>query len=49
MKRNKYVIELTSKEQRLCLEAMINFRNSVLAQGIDTADIDKLIKLLSKM
>ena len=49
MRRNKHVIELTPKKQRLCLKAMINFRNSVLSQGIDTVDIDKLIKLLSKM
>ena len=49
MRKNKYIIELTSKECHLCLEAMINFRNSVFAQGIDTFDIDKLIKLLSKM
>ena len=46
--KNKYALELTAKERRLCLNAMLNFRNKVLAQGIDTADIDKLIKLLSK-
>lgn len=46
--KNKYVLELTAKEWRLCLNAMLNFRNKVLVQGIDTTDIDKLIKLLSK-
>ena len=46
--KNKYVLELTVKERHLCLKAMLNFRNKVLVQGIDTADIDKLIKLLSK-
>ena len=46
--KNKYIIEFTAKERRLCLNAMLNFRNKILAQGIDTADIDKLIKLLSK-
>ena len=46
--KNKYVLELTAKERRLCLNAMLNFRNKVLVQGIDTADVDKLIKLLSK-
>ena len=46
--KNKYVLELNAKERHLCLKAMLNFRNKVLAQGIDTVDIDKLIKLLSK-
>ena len=46
--KNKYVLELTAKERHRCLNTMLNFRNKVLAQGIDTADIDKLIKLLSK-
>lgn len=30
------------------IDFMLNFRNKALVQGIDTADIDKLIKLLSK-
>lgn len=46
--KNKYILELNTKERRLCLNAMLNFRNKVLVQGIGTADIDKLIKLLSK-
>ena len=46
--KNKYVLELTVKERYLCLNAMLNFRNKTLAQGVDTVDIDKLIKLLSK-
>lgn len=46
--KNKYVLKLTAKERHLCLNAMLNFRNNVLAQGIDTGDIDKLIKLLSR-
>ncbi len=46
--KNKYVLELTAKERHLCINAMLNFRNKVLARGIDTGDIDKLIKLLSR-
>lgn len=46
--RNKYVIELTSIERHLCINALLSFRNKALTKGIDTSDIDKLIKLLSK-
>lgn len=46
--KNKYVLEFNAKERHLCLKAMLNFRNKVLMQSIDTADIDKLLKLLSK-
>ena len=46
--KNKYILELNTKERHLCLNAMLNFRNKVLAQGIDIVDVNKLIKLLSK-
>ena len=36
--KNKYVLDLTAKERHLCLNAMLNFRNKVLARGIDTGD-----------
>lgn len=48
MKRNKYVLRLTNDQIHLCIKAMLEFRSYALERDIDTVDIDKLIKLLSK-
>lgn len=48
MRRDKYVIRLTAEQKHLCFKAMIEFRNYAIEQDIDTVDIEKLIKLLSK-
>lgn len=48
MRRDKYIIRLNAEQKHLCLKAMIEFRNYAIVRDIDTIDIDKLIKLLSK-
>lgn len=48
MRRDKYVIRFTAEQKHLCLKAMIEFRNYAIERDIDTTDIDKLIKMLSK-
>lgn len=48
MKKTKYYVTMSAAERRLALDAMIRFRNKVLSQGIDTVDIDQLIRKLQK-
>ena len=40
----KHYLILTPTEATLALRALLNFRNKVLARGIDSVDIDMLIK-----
>ena len=46
--RNPYIIELTSAQCRLATHVMLQFRNKVIAQGIDPVDIDELIVKLTR-
>ena len=46
-RRTKHYLILTSTEAALALRALLHFRNKVAARGIDTVDIDGLIKKLS--
>ena len=46
MKKTKYYVTMTAAERRLARDAMLLFRNKVLSQGIDTVDIDRLIRKL---
>ena len=48
MRRAKYYITMTAAERRLALDAILRFRNKALSQGIDTVDIDQLIRKLQK-
>lgn len=49
MRKNKYYLGLNVAERRLAVHAMLHFRNKVLAKGIDTVDIDRVIgKLLGR-
>ena len=48
MRKDKYVIQLTEEQIHICNRAILEFRNYALERDIDTVDIDKLIKLLSK-
>ena len=48
MRKPKYYITMTEAERRLALNAMLRFRNKALSQGIDTVDIDQLIRKLQK-
>lgn len=48
MRATKYYLSLNAAERRLVLDALIRFRNKALANGIDTVDIDQLIRKLQK-
>ena len=39
---------MSAEERRLALDALLRFRNKALSQGIDTVDIDQLIRKLQK-
>jgi hypothetical protein len=43
-KRNKVYLTLTPAERRLLIQGLIYFRNKVITKGIDTIDIDRLLK-----
>ena len=43
MKKSKYYLSLDAAERRLAVHAMLHFRNKVLARGVDTVDIDRVI------
>lgn len=46
MRKTKYYVTMSAAERRLALDAMIRLRNKALSQGIDTVDIDQLIRKL---
>lgn len=46
--RNPYIIELTPAQCKLATHALLQFRNKVIAQGIDPTDIDELIMKLTR-
>lgn len=43
-KKNKVYLTLNTAERRLLIRGLLSFRNKVLAQGIDTIDIDRLLR-----
>ena len=43
-KKNKVYLTLNSAERRLLIQGLLSFRNKVIAKGIDTIDIDQLMK-----
>jgi hypothetical protein len=43
-KQSKVYLTLTPAERRLLIQSLICFRNKVIARGIDTIDIDRLLK-----
>lgn len=45
-KRKRYLM-LTPSEARLALCALLSYRNKVVVRGIDSVDIDKLMKKFS--
>ena len=46
-KKNKVYLTLNSAERRLLIQGLLTFRNKVIARGIDTVDIDRiLIKIM---
>ena len=46
--RTKYYLCLNAAERRLALDALIYFRNKAIANGINTIDIDGIIRKLQK-
>ena len=48
MRATKYYLSLNAAERRLALNALLRFRNKAIANGIDTVDIDQLIRKLQK-
>ena len=48
MRKTKYYITMTAAERRLALDALIRFRNKAISQGIDTVDIDQIIRKLHR-
>lgn len=49
MARDKHYIEMTAEDCRLAYIAMMQFRNDVIAKGVDPFDINDLILRLVKM
>lgn len=42
-KKNKVYLTMNAAERRLLIQGLLSFRNRVLARGIDTVDIDRLL------
>lgn len=47
-KANKRIVELSSEEVRLMREALLSFRNKLIAQGKPTEDVNELIIMVMK-
>ena len=45
-RRTKHYLILTSNEAALALRALLRFRNKAIMRGIDSMDIDRIIKRL---
>lgn len=43
MRRSKCYLSLDAAERRLAVHAMFHFCDKVLARGVDTVDIDRVI------
>lgn len=46
MRETRYYVTISAEERRLALDAMIRFHNKTISQGVDTVDIDRLIRKL---
>ena len=42
-KKNKVYLTLNAAERRLLIQGLLSFRNKVIAKGIDTVDIDRIL------
>ena len=47
-KKNKVYLTLNSAERRLLVQGLLTFRNKVIARGIDTVDIDRILMRIMK-
>lgn len=43
-KKNKIYLTLNAAERQLLIQGLLSFRNKVIAKGIDTIDIDQILK-----
>lgn len=47
-KKNKVYIILNLAERRLLVQGLLSFRSKVIARGIDTVDIDRILEKVIK-
>lgn len=47
-KKNKIYLTLNAAERRLLIRGLLSFRNKVIARGIDTVDIDRILMRIMK-
>ena len=47
-KKNKVYLTLNAAERRLLIQGLLTFRNKVIARGIDTVDIDRILMRIMK-
>lgn len=47
-KKNKIYLTLNAAERRLLIQGLLSFRNKVIARGIDTVDIDRILIRIMK-
>ena len=47
-KKNKVYLTLNTAERRLPIQGLLSFRNKVMARGIDTVDIDRILMRITK-
>ena len=43
-KKNKVYVTLNAAEKRLLAQGLLSFRSKVIARGIDTIDIDRILE-----
>lgn len=47
-KKNKVYLTLNAAERRLLIQGLLSFWNKVMARGIDTVDIDRILMKIMK-
>lgn len=47
-RQRKVCVTLTPTQKRLLVQGLLFFRSKVLAEGVDTIDIDRLLKKVIK-
>lgn len=47
-KKNEVYVSLNLNERRLLVQGLLSFRSKVIARGIDTIDIDRILEKVIK-
>lgn len=47
-KKNKVYVTLSPAERRLLIQGLLSFRSKVIARGIDTVDIDRVLERVNR-